>query len=166
MYPHNIQMITRPPLGLLAVILVVLAASCVAQPSTQPVAEGTYTHMVVGNCGGHTFITSISDCAAAAVALGLDDIVPEPTTPNSYAQPYGCYYKWANTPGTKLWFNPDGTRSSSDTVRTSICHESKHPFLEVSSWKGLQAMTLHPSKLHIPNIVRAADSGARWLAAA
>ena len=131
-------------------------------------AEGAYTHMDVGNCDGHTFITSRVDCDAAAVALGLDDTVSTESSSSAASSdwPYGCYYKWANTPGTKLWFNPDGTRSSSDTVRTSICHESKHPFLEVSSWKGLQAMTLHPSKLHIPNIVHAADSGARWLAAA
>ena len=139
MYPHNIQMITRPPPGLLAVMLVVLAASGVQ------VAEGAYTLRRVGNCGPHTFISSITDCEAAAVALRLNDIEASAASQPATNIPHGCYFKRLNTIGFGLWWNPGGTRSSRDSYRVSVCIEGKHPLLGLSRWKGLQAMTLHPT---------------------
>ena len=76
------------------------------------------------------FIETVEQCAAAATALGLDDTTPQSASFSSgslSSRPHGCYFKQSSV---SLFFNPDGNRSDSDTLRTSICSLSDIQSLE------------------------------------
>ena len=99
---------------------------------------GACVRREVGNCDGDssTFIESAEQCAAAAVALGLDDTVPNlnangedlMTVGGIPSNPHGCYWKEFNrgTHGASalLFFNPNGDRNDDDRRRVSICSKS------------------------------------------
>ena len=69
------------------------------------------------------FVETAEQCTAAATTLGLDDTTP--TTLSRSNRPHGCYLL-----SNFLFFNPDGDRSDTDTLRSSICSLSDIQSLE------------------------------------
>ena len=75
----------------------------------------------VGNCGQHHAIETQEDCNTAAKDLGLSSLSSAIT---SQQYPYGCYYMASSN--QKLYFNSDGDRESTDSIRVSICELGPH----------------------------------------
>ena len=86
------------------------------------ITTATYLKRDVGNCNGYTFITTSSECTAAAASLGLHDLGVGVTTFTA-GLPYGCYYKGSATSSQRLWLNVQGNanQNSADTARVSLC---------------------------------------------
>ena len=79
----------------------------------------------VGNCDGYGFVESSAECASAAVVLGMAETTPRDA--NNQVNLYGCYWKERNDGyiGSRLWFNPDGSRTDNDLNRVSLCRREK-----------------------------------------
>ena len=128
-------------------------------------AEG-YVLREVGNCDGHTFIETLSQCATAATALGLGTVLDD-TVPNLDAGgnvdtagifgsgvahlPHGCYWKESggHRPDRRLYFNPNGDRSDADVDRVSIC--SKSAAVHLGCWTRLLLSVPTDSETYISN---------------
>ena len=82
----------------------------------------SYVQREVGNCNGYTFVTTESDCSAAAASLNLYDTGVGVTTFTA-GLPYGCYYRLSASSSQQLWLNMQGDsiQNSADTDRVSIC---------------------------------------------
>eukprot|EP00930_Biecheleria_cincta_P005498 TRINITY_DN10642_c0_g1_i1.p1 TRINITY_DN10642_c0_g1~~TRINITY_DN10642_c0_g1_i1.p1 ORF type:complete len:407 (+),score=55.95 TRINITY_DN10642_c0_g1_i1:136-1356(+) len=73
----------------------------------------------IGSCQPPAkFIQSKSQCEAAGHSIAPGEPVRDAGLP---VNPFGCYYKAENPPGSRLWFNPNGGRNNQDPVRLSIC---------------------------------------------
>ena len=87
----------------------------------------------VGNCDGSSFIETVEQCAAAAVELELDDIVPDDLSRLGNEKtrlPHGCYWKddWFFMQRPRLFFNPNGNRQNDDKNRFSLCSKPLSAF--------------------------------------
>merc|ERR1719277_235719 len=78
--------------------------------------------MAVGTCPDDRFVATTAGCVQAAACLDLADISSYPVTDSEY--PHGCYYKKSEA---ELYFNADGSRTSADKDRVSICHKAPDP---------------------------------------
>ena len=86
------------------------------------VTGAAYKMESVGTCGrGLGFIETIAECNAAAVDLGLADVVAGTAGLPDSDRPHGCYYKNSNPDNDKLWFNSAGNKNDDETNRVSIC---------------------------------------------
>ena len=69
--------------------------------------------MPLGRCAaGDLFIESRAQCARAAVALRLPDVVAGIFT--SARNPHGCYFKASGPANKQLWFNEAGDKNDND----------------------------------------------------
>lgn len=83
---------------------------------------GSFKQMRYGTCErGYKFIESKKECKTAAVALGMGSKVGDS---NSTRRPYGCYKYFRKDNGEpRIVFNTEGTKSSKDDDRFSLCAE-------------------------------------------
>ena len=94
-----------------------------SQPTPAPTDPAPdYLLREIGNCDdadGYSYVTSRSECNAAAAGLGLDDVRAKVIDQGS--RPAGCYFKANNRAGRQLYFNVDGDPESESTSRVSLC---------------------------------------------
>ena len=85
--------------------------------------KGGYVLRETGNCNGCEFIHTSDQCELAARELALNGV--NVNSASKTYNPYGCYYREGNAVGERLYFNPNGDRSDSDTTRVSICVQTE-----------------------------------------